>query len=90
MIDAGETHDHDAGSMLLLLPKAGMNASKHLERAHHLLVSELELLARIRYKQKNQHKAALWWKHVAGVQRIGKRFVREVETDLIKSLKQSK
>ncbi|KAL7007942.1 hypothetical protein EMMF5_002591 [Cystobasidiomycetes sp. EMM_F5] len=41
-------------------------ASKQLRRLAQLLGKEVHLLDRIRYKQKNQHKSATWWRHVAG------------------------
>lgn len=68
---------------LQLSPSSRASAcSKQLRRLADLLRQELDLLKQIRYKQKNQHRAAGWWRDVTGSQRLVARFLGEFDEHL--------
>lgn len=58
-------------------------ASKQLRRLAQLLGKEVHLLDRIRYKQKNQHKSATWWRHVAGAFKAARLVHNELDGQLL-------
>lgn len=61
-----------------LLPAArAVSCIRQLRRLHALIEQEMQLLHQIRYKQKNQHRSATWWRHLAGSQRVVKRVQEE-------------
>ena len=72
------SQEDDPEHPIPLLPSAkAVSVIRQLRRLDILLEQELELLQKIRYKQKNQHKAATWWRHLGGTQRVAKRFHEE-------------
>jgi hypothetical protein len=64
-------------------PVRGMTCIKQLNRLSIMLDHELALLEKIRYKQKNQHKAATWWRHIAGSQRSAQRLLEQLKTSFL-------
>jgi hypothetical protein len=64
-------------------PIKAANCLKQLRRLDTLFGAELELLKKIRYKQKNQHRSATWWRHLTGAQRIAVRFNEEFTNNLL-------
>ena len=77
-----DSNSNDQALVDLLNPSKAALSTKHLRRLCTLLEQEVALLEKIRYKQKNQHKAATWWRHVAGSQRVAKRFATAFSTEL--------
>ena len=87
---ASSTSDNDSSNKQALVdlqnPSKAALSIKHLRRLCSLLEQEVALLEKIRYKQKNQHKAATWWRHVTGSQRVAKRFGSAFSAELGSSL----
>ena len=67
---------------LLPAPRA-FATCKQLRRISQLLQLELELIDKIRYKQKNQHRSATWWRHVTGARRLSTRLQNELSSNLL-------
>lgn len=67
-------------------PVRGTTCIKQLNRLSIMLKQEVMLLQKIRYKQKNQHKSATWWRHVSGSQRVALRLLEQLNDSFIPNL----
>lgn len=67
-------------------PARASTCIKQINRFSIMLKTESTLLQKIRYKQKNQHKSATWWRHVSGSQRVSLRLLEQLEGGIIPNL----
>ncbi|KAK9898907.1 hypothetical protein P389DRAFT_193919 [Cystobasidium minutum MCA 4210] len=67
-------------------PARASNCIKQIHRLSIMLKQEAMLLHKIRYKQKNQHKSATWWRHISGSQRVAYRLLEQLEKGLVPHL----
>lgn len=82
-----EGPDDSDNPIVYLVPAVKViSAVRQIRRLHTLIEHELGLLQKIRYKQKNQHRAATWWRHLGGSQRVAKRFWDECDKYILPHL----